>query len=134
MASETSDFTTKQRQLIEWLATPKQKREPTTEAEFAKQLGVTDRTFRTWKQKPGLWQAVADATIKAAGRRLPEVMDSIASEAENGNVSAARLYVDVLGLLTQKHEVTGKGGGPIQQRSSEVTIYLPDNERDSRED
>jgi phage terminase small subunit len=38
-----------------------------------------------------------------------------------------------LGMFTDKTEITGKDGGPIETRAT-VTVYLPDNSRDSNAD
>ncbi len=47
--------------------------------------------------------------------------------------SALELLAKVLGMLTNKHELTGKDGGPIET-NPQVVFYIPGNGRDDKPD
>ncbi len=91
-----------------------------TEPEIGADLGVTDRTIRSWKANRAQWMA---ATMKALELHAPEaagiafsrLLASAKGEPGSPGVTAANSILDrVLGKPPDKHELTGKDGGPLQ--------------------
>lgn len=100
------NWTARQQALIRWCAETKYTRQPETLEALAKQLGVTSRTLRNWKNKPGFDEAVHDIAWSYLKSGLPEVLAAVAREASKGNVQAQRLYFELTGILSD----SGKSG------------------------
>jgi len=111
--SENFRFTPRQRRFIEWLATTKYDRIPSTEKELAQDMGITDRTLRNWKKKPGLQEAVLQRTRELLGDRLPEIYGALGREAEKGSFQHIKLAMEMLGEYVERQEISGKDGGPV---------------------
>lgn len=73
-----------QDQFVEWLRlSPGQRGEVTSEAEWARRHGVTDRTLRRWKASPGF-----EERLGAAAPAPPVTRAAPAVEVEEGEVPA----------------------------------------------
>jgi len=76
------------------------------------------------------WKAVSSVKHRTITRRTAEKETETEHTVEFrlwSKPDVARLAMQHLGMLTQKHEVTGKNGGPI---GPAVHFYLPENGRD----
>lgn len=99
-------WTDEQRLYMDWQALPKDTRTPKTEAKFAVQIGVTDRTLRRWKQIPGFWDGVRDearATLKAS---IANIYNALIKEAEAGSYQHIKLALEMLNEHTDRIEVS----------------------------
>jgi len=76
-------------------------------------MGITDRTLRNWKKKPGLQEAVLQRTRELLGDRLPEIYGALGREAEKGSFQHIKLAMEMLGEYVERQEISGKDGGPV---------------------
>ena len=65
-----------------------------TNKELAKTVGVSETTMGAWRKNPEFIEACYDRFREIAGTRLMTVMDAMFTEAEEGNVPAARLILE----------------------------------------
>ena len=69
---------------MEWLALPKEMREPPTQTILAKQLGVTDAVLSRWKLLPGFWDGIDRVHIKKLRERMGELHEALFQLALSG--------------------------------------------------
>lgn len=97
---------------IGYLALPK--RGGKTMDEIAEACGAAKRTVYDWMKDPLFDRELKREITRQTLRRLPEVMDSLADAAiGEHNAAAAKLLLQVNGMLTDKVKVETKGTGSI---------------------
>lgn len=80
--------------MVQWLATPKDERDPPTTAEFANTyLGVTPQTMWNWSRKPEVAQRIREASISRARRRFPDVLKAMCEQAADGSYRHQDLFL-----------------------------------------
>jgi hypothetical protein len=89
-----------------WLATPADRRNPSTEAALAERLGVTVMTLHEWRQRHDFWDEVVRLAQLQLRDRLPAILHALADRAEDGHIPAARLVLDALGQSAREPSVT----------------------------
>lgn len=101
-------LTSDQAVAIEWLSLPRKGGK--TYAEIAAMCGVTDRTLENWRKDPVFEAEFKRAIVRNNSARLPELIESLVDIAiRDGNAAAAKLALQVNGMLTDKIEVDTKG-------------------------
>ena len=84
-------------QFVDWAALPPNARNPNTQKELAKKLGVDEDSLTNWKQLEGFWKEVEDRCKDETASRLPEVMkalvDSIVEDRSPRNIVTYLEYV-----------------------------------------
>ena len=94
-------WTARQQALIRWCAETKFTRQPETLEALADELGVTSRTLRNWKNKPGFYEQVNKLARSYLINGLPEVFAAILREAGKGSFQHARMALELAGELQQ---------------------------------
>lgn len=107
---DTSKWTPEQLQVQRWLAMPTKLRQPRTQKQLAAQLGISEEVICRWKHLPGWSDAVSEIIRVWLFDDLPDVLKELVRQAKKGSVSHQRLFLEVLGWLVQKHEVSGPEG------------------------
>lgn len=80
-----------------------------TMEEIAKECGVTRQTLYNWMRDPLFDRELKREMARQSLNRLPEVLESMADAAvEDRNAAAAKLVLQVHGMLTDKLEVEQK--------------------------
>lgn len=99
----------------EWLALPRQMRQPATQEALAEELGVHWVTLSKWKKREGFMEAVSELARRHLIAALPDVYGSLVDEAVRGDVAAIKLYLQLLGEVTERSqiEVVGPRGGAV---------------------
>nr|WP_209852278.1 phBC6A51 family helix-turn-helix protein [Paenibacillus sediminis] len=93
---------------VKWLALPK--RGGKTMDEIAEECGVSRRAVYDWIKDPLFDRELKKEIIRQTTARLPEVMDSLTDAViKEHNAAAAKLLLQVNGMLTDKVEVENKG-------------------------
>lgn len=93
---------------VKWLALPK--RGGKTMDEIAEECGVSRRAVYDWIKDPLFDRELKKEIIRQTTARLPEVMDSLTDAViMEHNAAAAKLLLQVNGMLTDKVEVENKG-------------------------
>jgi len=89
-----------------WLGMPEGSREPKTQEELAKQLGLHKDTLTDWKKLPEVQEIARNALqLMALGSNL-EIWQKTIEKAMEGNIMAMRLYYNLTNQLKPK-EVKG---------------------------
>ena len=89
-----------------WLAVPAKDRPKSlrTKRQVASALRVSESTLALWESLPGWWLAVHEHAIATLGNDLQEILTTLSERAKQGNVSAIKLALQVLGLFSEKTE------------------------------
>jgi hypothetical protein len=91
----------KQEQYLNWLVTPAPHREPRTQEQMAKVLGVDGSTLRRWQKKPAFateWKRRVDE-LQGSPERTQKLLDTIFQRALDGDNKAAQLYLQATGRM-----------------------------------
>lgn len=110
---DLSKWSPEQLQVQRWLAMPTKLRQPKTQKQLAAQIGVTEQTIVAWKRLPGWNDAVSEIIRMWLFDDLPDVLKELVKQAKKGSVRHQRLFLESLGWLVQKHEVSGPEGEPL---------------------
>jgi hypothetical protein len=97
--SENPNWSANQLAFAEWLATPKNDRDPKTQNEVAEKLGLQPETLSRWKKIPGYTDLVYQNARNILDSRMPEILNVIAEKAEGGSLSFVKLALEVTGRL-----------------------------------
>jgi Helix-turn-helix of insertion element transposase len=92
---------------IEWLSLPSSARNPKTQRELAKQLGVDAATLSDWKRSPDLWEKVRRWVDERVKEDHADVMSALVDTAKQGNVQAQKLYLEYIQNWSEgmRHEI-----------------------------
>lgn len=97
---------------IQYLAQPK--RGGLTMEEIAKEAGVSRRAVYDWLKDPLFDRELKKEIVRQTTARLPEVMESLTDAVlADHNAAAAKLLLQVNGMLTDKVEVETKVSGDV---------------------
>jgi transcriptional regulator with XRE-family HTH domain len=102
-----------------WLVLPPSQREPKTQEELARVLGVTSPTLSAWRRLPVI-QAVTSDWKKAYAAHFNELMDALWRRARSGNVQAIKLAAEILGELAPTKVEQTNIDGPFGQLLTEL--------------
>jgi len=97
-----------------------------TYAEVAKEVGVARSTIYEWKKNERFEKALKDEIVRNTIDRLPDVLESVPEHViKSGNAAMLRTFLQMHGLLTEKHEVEtkGDGGADIDAMKAEVARF-----------
>jgi hypothetical protein len=97
MSPNVRKFNNGQEQYIAWLAIPRFERIPGTQAEFAKSIGVTDRTLRRWHDLPGFWDEVTAVSRQNLREGIGNIYGALRRAAESGSFQHIKLALELLG-------------------------------------
>ncbi|RCX22945.1 putative insertion element HTH domain-containing protein [Fontibacillus phaseoli] len=93
---------------IEWLSIPNKGGK--TYEEIAEICGVHFNTLGNWRKDKTFDAELKRAIVRNNSAKLPEVVESMAEWAiREGNAAAAKLVLQINGMLTDKVEVETKG-------------------------
>lgn len=107
-----------------------------TQKQTAKGVGRAVRTIQLWESNAELWAAARE---EARERWLQATIDASRQSVLRAAGRNADLGLKILERVDpelaprQRHEHTGKDGGPVKSESSQVVFYIPNNERDEDE-
>lgn len=119
---DTSKWTPLQLQVQHWLATPSKLRQPKTQKLLATKLQISQEVISRWKHEPGWADAVSEIVRAWLFDDLPDVLKSLVAHAKQGSVKHQRLFLDALGFLVQKHEISGPDGGPVEYADTTIDL------------
>ena len=88
------ELTADQMRVVSWLTTPRDRREPNTIEELAKEIGVRPATILKWRSRK-LDTFAAKETRMKLFERLPEVYEVLAREAADGSPEHMELFLRV---------------------------------------
>ncbi|MFY0520348.1 phBC6A51 family helix-turn-helix protein [Lysinibacillus sp. UGB7] len=73
--------------------------------EIAKEIGVSDRTLRKWRQLPAMLEYKTAVTDTYLADNRTRIMQALINECEAGNASMMKLYMQTMGMLVDKAEL-----------------------------
>ena len=88
------ELTPDQMKVVSWLTTPRDRREPNTIEELAKEIGVRPATILKWRSRK-LDTFAAKETRMKLFEHLPEVYEVLAREAAEGSPEHMELFLRV---------------------------------------
>jgi len=89
-------------EFVRFCATPRILREIKTQREFADKFGVSEDTLTDWKKIPEFLDRVHQIILEREQEGLPDVINALRNEAETGDPSAVRLWLQYVGELQTK--------------------------------
>lgn len=111
---DTVDDTIRLRKLhkeifIEWLSLPTKMRKPGSILAFSKKYGVTRDVLIMWKRDDDVVKRVRNIRKKNLVDRSSNVLDALATKAENGDTSAIKLYLQYVEEWAEDSNVNVSG-------------------------
>lgn len=103
-------FSANQLKFIDWLARGKYHREPPTQAQFAKQIGVNPVTLVRWKKGQNGFNeqefnhAVTERARAILDEIIPDTLSALKEEAVKGQIQHIKTILELTGLYTEKVE------------------------------
>ena len=88
------ELTTDQMRVVSWLTTPRDRREPNTIEELAKEIEVRPATILKWRSRK-LDALAAEESRMQLLEHLPEVYKVLAREAADGSPEHMKLFLTV---------------------------------------
>ncbi|MGN4127124.1 phBC6A51 family helix-turn-helix protein [Lysinibacillus sphaericus] len=73
--------------------------------EIAKEIGISDRTLRKWRQLPAMLEYKTAVTDTYLADNRTRIMQALVNECEAGNASMMKLYMQTMGMLVDKAEL-----------------------------
>ena len=119
---------------IEWLSIPNKGGK--TYEEIADICGVHFNTLGNWRKDKSFDAELKRAIVRNNSTRLPEVVASMADWAiRDGNAAAAKLIMQINGMLTDKIEVETKNseGTDVEALTARIEALKLRNTADSQE-
>lgn len=131
---------------VDWLCTPKGKRDKKTQGELAQKLNVHRTTLSKWKKREDVMKAVVQRKRELAGVDLiPKVLDAMAKRAQESERQENKPYKDAELLLNwfynqdftksaniNQSQTQGQSGPDIlKEIHEEAEAYDPDVEDES---
>jgi len=86
-------------EFVQFCATPRVLRKIKTQREFAKEFGVSEDTLTDWKKTPEFLDRIRQIILEREQEGLSDVINALRGEAESGNPSAIRLWLQYVGEL-----------------------------------
>jgi len=86
-------------EFVKFCAMPRVLRKIKTQCEFSKKFGVNEDTLTDWKKLPEFLERVRQIILEREQEGLPDVIDALRGEAETGNPSAVRLWLQYVGEI-----------------------------------
>lgn len=97
------------RQYAEFLALPNVMRQTafgfTTQKAFAEKFNITEKTLWVWKSDKEVIKHMRKMTRTYASDGVPEVVNTMKTQAIEGDEKSAKLYLEFLGELIKRSEV-----------------------------
>lgn len=94
---------------LEWRALPEGERQPSTQKELAKILGVGEPTLSIWAGSEWFQRAYRRKVMMRLANHRAEVYEALISAAKKENVGAIKLYAELLGDNVQQIDITSGG-------------------------
>lgn len=89
----------KQKLFIEYLADPDNREKP---EDFAKSIGVSEKTLLQWKSNPLIVQSAFQLSITRLGAEIPKVLKMLLQKAlESKDISACKLFFQQIEKITE---------------------------------
>lgn len=100
------EWNASQVRFMEWLAKPEDLRECKYQSEFAKMVGVTEKTLSHWKNLPGFMEEVSRIVMKEQEMVYPIIARALMKKAEKGDTQAIKLWLEHFKNWSPKKVVT----------------------------
>ena len=91
----------RQEQFLNWLMTPANGRNPSSQDKLAAELGVDETTLRRWKKKPAFkleWEKRVNE-LQQSPERTQKLLDRLYERAMEGDNNSAKLYLQATNRL-----------------------------------
>lgn len=106
MPKSNKNLTKEQMRLVEWLASPKDERNPKTLQELAGEIGVSPTTISRWRRNLKVDEMAAEMVRQMLFKDLPEVYSKLGEKAREGSYHHMRLFLETVNDHRQKIDIT----------------------------
>ena len=91
---------------IAWIALPSAARQPSTQGELAKELGVEEATLSDWKKRDDFWPRVRETIGLWARGKTPDVVEGLYKRAaKTGDPGAAKLWMQAFDGFVEEQSI-----------------------------
>lgn len=95
----TTKLSEKQKLFIEYLSDPDNQEKP---EDFAKSIGVSEKTLLQWKSNPVIVQSAFQLSITRLGAEIPKVLKMLLQKSlESKDISACKLFFQQIEKITE---------------------------------
>ncbi len=95
-----------------------------------KEAGVSRKAFYSWMKDKNFLNYLNSQLDQYTDGELADIWRSLINQAKRGSLGHIKLYFEMKNLYVEKHELTGKNGGPIQTEN--INKNLTDEELDAK--
>ncbi len=78
------------------------------------EVGVSRKCFYSWMKDPRYLDYINSQLDQYTNGELTEVWRALINQCKRGNIPAIKLFFEMKNMYVEKHEHTGKDGGPIE--------------------
>lgn len=129
----------RQEQYLNWLLTPPSERQPSSQQKYCEQHGVDPTTVRRWQKKPAFlkeWERRVEE-LQGSPERTQRLFDALYEKALDGDVRAAKLYLEATHRLTPPPSATAATAKNMNELSDseldELIAKMADREKQQRQ-
>lgn len=97
VGAKNSNFSPRMLAYMQWVALPTLHRQPRTQAEIAKQLGVSVSSLMKWQKKAGFWDAVRREARARLEHSFNDMYEALRRQAVAGDINAIKYAFAVTG-------------------------------------
>ena len=128
----------REEQYLNWLITPPADRWPASQQKYCDHYGVDPTTVRRWQKKPTFikeWERRVEE-LQGSPERTQRLYDALYEKAVDGDVRAAKLYLEATHRLTPPPAVANVGAKAMNDLSDaeldELIAKMAEREKHAR--
>jgi hypothetical protein len=110
MSEQTTILDARQEHYLNWLLTPASERIPSSQQKYCEEHGVDPTTVRRWQKKPHFikeWERRVEE-LQGSPERTQRILDALYTKGVEGDVRAAKLYLEATHRLVPTKAVEQK--------------------------
>ena len=138
MSEHTPILDVRQEHYLNWLLTPANERIPSSQQKYCDQHGVDPTTVRRWQKKPHFikeWDRRVEE-LQGSPERTQRILDALYDKGVDGDVRAAKLYLEATHRLTPAPSLSSSNKGMADLTDSELDELIgkmAEREKSSRQ-
>jgi hypothetical protein len=120
--SEPQLLDARQEQYLNWLLTPPHERIPSSQLKYCEQHEIDPTTVRRWQKKPWFikeWDRRVEE-LQGSPERTQRILDALYDKGVDGDVRAAKLYLEATHRLTPTPSASNKSKGMADLSDGEL--------------
>lgn len=128
----------RQEHYLNWLLVPQHERTPSSQQKYCEEQGVDPTTVRRWQKKPHFikeWDRRVEE-LQGSPERTQRILDALYDKGVDGDVRAAKLYLEATHRLTPTPSSSSSNKGMADLSDSELDELIgkmAEREKSSRQ-